>query len=341
MLKILNWILTTGFALAMLSQPINTVHAATTKAISTKTEALQKRIEEYKKFKRKCEDKDFQLKIYHVKRIDYDGKTKHFDHYHIAYGIIKDDAVYEYRKSTLYVQTPKGWRVKKDDKPLTRLETLENLPYPIALVFKTLQKEDLEKIIGIYEFNDGAIDIRIASDKENEKKFVERLCQKLQEVDEKNDKKKPETEMEPVLPAKSQRMIAPPLFIDQDGNEEPDHVLIFYCMDGSYFDKDPHNNRPQVALKYRLVTKQDLHNKSKEEGKELEKRLGSWLWDKPSEVLIDFDETKGPDIIFYDIGKVADGKIIDEKPDGVFDKHAFIKTSDSSGKYFKILGKSI
>ena len=50
------------------------------------------------------------------------------------------------------------------------------------------------------------------------------------------------------------------------------------------------------------------------------------MWRKPSQIAINFDEsTPTPDIIFYDIGKVVDGKVVSEEPDGIFDKYEFLE----------------
>jgi len=48
------------------------------------------------------------------------------------------------------------------------------------------------------------------------------------------------------------------------------------------------------------------------------------MWDKPSEILASFSENPGPDIVFYDFGKVVDSVVIDERPDGKFDRYKFL-----------------
>ena len=62
---------------------------------------LQQKIEAYKKFKERYEDKDFQPDSYPMRRVEHiNGKstTTLFNIYHITYGIIADNAK-EYDKS--------------------------------------------------------------------------------------------------------------------------------------------------------------------------------------------------------------------------------------------------
>jgi hypothetical protein len=128
--------------------------------------------------------------------------------------------------------------------------------------------------------------------------------------------------MEPIIPTTNQRITVS--YIDTDKDGEPDFVLIPYCINGSYFDEDPGNNTIQVALKYKLVTHKDLKGKTRLERKALEKRIGLWMWDKPSEILASFCENPGPDIVFYDYGKVENSEIVDSTPDGKFDNYEFL-----------------
>ena len=128
--------------------------------------------------------------------------------------------------------------------------------------------------------------------------------------------------MEPIIPTDNQRVSL--TYLDEDKDGELDFVLIPYCINGSYFDEDPTNNSIQVALKYKLVTRKDLAGKTLEERNALGKRIGLWMWDKPSEILTSFTEHPGPDIVFYDVGKVVNSRIIDPKPDGNFDRYKFL-----------------
>lgn len=332
-MNVLRKILVTGFALAIFSNPFTLAKTQATNTTIKKETLLEEKIEKYKKFKSLYEDKDFLLKSYHVERYEaIDGETKRssFDNYHIAYGIIEDNFRGYRGKSKRYIQIKGKWYLEDLNRSIihpkiTLLEDVKNLPYPVSLVFKTLSEEESKMIIAIYSFNDGDIDIHFTFGKESDKNIVEPIYQKLKKADEKNDEKKPKVKMEPIIPTKNQWLLFSTLPIDEDRNGEPDHVLIPYCIDGSCFDNDLDNNRVQVGLKYRLVTKKDLEGKKGEERKYLEERMGCWIWDKPGEILIDFDEAKaGPDIIFYDIGKVKDGTVIDEEPDGKFDKYEFL-----------------
>ena len=128
--------------------------------------------------------------------------------------------------------------------------------------------------------------------------------------------------MEPIMPARNQRLS--PAFFDEDKDGESDYVLIPYCINGSYYDDDPGNNTIQVALKYKLVTARDLQGKTPRERLALEKRMGLWMWAKPVEILISFDDHPGPDIVFNDRGIVIDGWVIDPAPDGEFDHFEFL-----------------
>jgi hypothetical protein len=194
--------------------------------------------------------------------------------------------------------------------------------YPISLIFNALSEEELNYIAIIYEFSDGDLDIQFSLDTGRDKKFVEKVFNKLDQSDEKIDQNRPAVKMEPIIPTNNQRITVS--YIDTDKDGEPDFVLIPYCINGSYFDEDPGNNTIQVALKYKLVTHKDLKGKTPPERKALEKRIGLWMWDKPSEILTSFSENPGPDIVFYDFGKVENSEIVDSTPDGKFDKYEFL-----------------
>lgn len=293
-----------------------------TSLISASNIPLQEKIKAYKEYKKKAEDKDFQLKSSPVERTEISkGKIqnpKFFEKYYITYGITEDN---NYRgKKKFYTQQDGEWYIEDYTKNTLKpkVSKLEEAPYPVTLTLNTLPKEDLEKIILICEFEDGDIDIRLHPDVNDDKELAERIYKKLKEADEINDEKKPEAKMEPIIPTKNQRLPFVSSRIAEDGNGEIDHILAPYCINGSYFDSDPYNDRIQVAFKYRLVTKKDLKGKTSKE------RIGSWMWDKPVEILISYCENPGPDITFYDLGKVVDGKVIDEKPDGIFDKYKFL-----------------
>ena len=113
-------------------------------------------------------------------------------------------------------------------------------------------------------------------------------------------------------------------YVDDDNNGEPEFALVPYCINGSYFDPDPHNNAVQVGLKYALITQSDVILAAAVDRPILQPRLGLWKWDRPTEILISFCDNPGPDIIFYDLGTVVNGTIIDPKPDGEFDKYEFL-----------------
>jgi len=302
---------------------------------------LQEKIEAYKKFKAHFEDKDFQLDSYPVRRVEHiNGKTitYSFDTFRIAFGMIADN-IKDYGnsrkqivqnptnsqmngvlqcKSSLYLEDYTGSGIYPDT---TCLEEAEH-SYPIALILKTLSATELQQIAIIYEFNDGDLEIQFSLDKGRNKNLVETIFDKLHRADEKNDQKIQEVSMEPIIPTSNQRLTA--AYVDEDKDGEPDFVLVPYCIDGSFFDDDPGNDTVQVAFKYKLVTKKDLAGKSFEKRKMLEKRLGLWMWDKPSEILTSFGENPGPDIAFFDIGKLMNNVIVDPTPDGNFDKYEFL-----------------
>lgn len=302
---------------------------------------LRKKVETYKKFKAHYEDKDFQLYSYPMRRVEHiNGKstTSSFDIYRITYGVIADN-IKEYGKSRKQIaQNPTNSRMSGTPicqsglyledytrsgmyPDITCLEVAEH-SYPIALILNTLSEEELKEVAIIYEFNDGDLDIQFYIDKGRNKGLVEKLYNKLHRADEKNDEKRQEVKMEPIIPTRNQRLTA--AYIDEDKDGEQDFVLIPYCINGSFFDENPANDAIQIALKYKLVTRKDLAGKTIKEKKDLEKRMGLWIWDKPSEILTSFSENPGPDIVFYDLGKMVNSEIVDSEPDGKFDKYEFL-----------------
>jgi hypothetical protein len=306
-----------------------------------KDSALQEKIEQYKIFKSTYEDKDFRLKGTPVKRTEQASdiaRAYSFTVYHIAYGITEDNFREYNPYSKQIVRNPiysgqgsspvcrSGFFVEEHRKSaslpeVTCLDETEK-SYPIDLILNTFSKKEREHVVTIYEFKDGDIDIRFSFEKGSDKKFVAGLFKKLKEADELNDARRPEAEMHPIIPTDNQRVTA--VFLDEDKNGEPEFVLLPYCINGSFFDQNPHNNSFQVGLKYKLVTKKDLAGKPDAERIALEDRLGLWKWDKPSEILASFSENPGPDIVFYDIGKVVNSVVVDERPDGKFDRYEFL-----------------
>jgi hypothetical protein len=303
--------------------------------------ALREKIKTYKKFKERYEDKDFRLKGSPVKRTEQKNgvaRTFSFNVYNIVYGITEDN-FREYNpfskqivrnpihpdagaspvcQSGLYVEEyRKSGRIPK----VTCSEEAQH-SYPISLILKTFSKQEMENVVTIYEFTDGDVDIRFSFDKGSDKKFVAGLYKKLKDADEKIDARRPEAEMQPIIPTDNQRLS--PVFLDENKDGEPEFVFLPHCIDGSFFDQNPNNNAFQVGLKYKLVTRKDLVGKIDDERKALEERLGLWMWDKPSEILASFSENPGPEIVFYDIGKVENSIVVDERPDGKFDRYEFL-----------------
>ena len=313
--------------------------AGTESALKPSDAALREKIEAYLKFKERYEDKDFHLGSFPVRRVEHNyGKsnTTTFNIYRITYGNIADNAK-EYDKSRRQiVQNPTSLPAEKTpDGPCRRyvedytgnnplLACLEDTAhsYPIALILDTLTEEELKGVAVIYEFDDGDLDIQFSLEKGRDKKFVESLYRKLRRVDEKNDTKRKEVSLAPILPTRNQRITSS--FIDEDKDGELDFALIPYCINGSYFDDDPDNNSIQIALKYKLVTRKDLQGRTLPARLALEKRIGLWMWDKPCEILTSFNDHPGPDIVFYDLGTVVNSRIIDARPDGKFDKFEFL-----------------
>ncbi len=303
--------------------------------------ALQEKIDQYKKFKSKYEDKDFRLKGTPVDRTEQRGDTAwsySFMVYHIVYGITEDNfrEYNQYSKQTTRNPFFSGQvssavcrsgffieqRRKSNSPPKIVCLDDTDPSYPIALLINTLSKKEKEHVVTIYEFEDGDIDIRFSFEKGSDKEFIEDIFEKLKAADERNDARIPEAKMHPIIPTDNQRVTS--VFLDEDQDGEAEYVLLPYCINGSYFDRDPDNNAFQVGLKYKLVTKKDLAGKTVAEKKELEGRLGFWMWDRPSEILASFSENPGPDIVFYDIGKVINSVVVDERPDGQFDRYEFL-----------------
>jgi hypothetical protein len=185
-----------------------------------------------------------------------------------------------------------------------------------------LSEADLKSIVLITEFGDGDLEIHFSDEKATDSQFIQKLLNKLQEADEKNDEKASPIKMSPIIPSAHQRVSI--VYIDDDKNGEPDYVLLPYCINGSYFDQDPFNNAVQVGLKYALITKSDLAFKAASDQPLMKTRLGLWKWRRPTEILISFCDNPGPDIVFYDLGKVVKGMIVDPEPDGEFDKYEFL-----------------
>ena len=73
---------------------------------------LSQKIETYKKFKEKYEDKDFELSSYPVSRSRHvrgEIKSHSFDVYHITYGIVADNIKeYDKRRNRLFRTRPSG-----------------------------------------------------------------------------------------------------------------------------------------------------------------------------------------------------------------------------------------
>ncbi len=303
--------------------------------------SLHDKIETYKKFKEKYEDKDFQLNSYRVNRtrhIDGESEFLSFNVYHITYGIIADNLKEYGKRRRQIVQNPTVLQAGKESdcpggryvedysesgrNPKTTCTENAKHSYPVSLVLKTLSEEELNDVGVIYEFSDGDLDIQFDLDKGQDKDWVERLSVKLKQADEKHDAQRRDVKMEPIMPTANQRVSL--CYLDENKDGELDFVLIPYCINGSYFDEDPGNNSIQVALKYKLVTRHDLAGRTPRERTALAKRIGLWMWDKPSEILTSFTDHPGPDIVFYDIGKVVNSRIVDPKPDGIFDQYKFL-----------------
>jgi hypothetical protein len=255
---------------------------------------LQEKIEAYKEFKAKYEDKDFRLQGLPVTRTEHSNgatRTFSFEAYNIVYGITEDNFREYNHYSKQIVRNPiypengpspvcqTGLYVEEYGEsgiiPKVTCSREAQHSYAISLILNTFSKHELESVVTIYEFNDGDLDIRFSFDKGRDKKFVEGLYKKLRDADEYMDALKPEVNMQPVVPTDNQRITA--VFLDEDKDGEPEFVFLPYCLDGSFFDQNPHNNTFQVGLKYKLVTRKDLAGKTRAERKELEERLGLWM----------------------------------------------------------------
>ncbi|RJQ80940.1 MAG: hypothetical protein C4519_09375 [Desulfobacteraceae bacterium] len=301
----------------------------------------QQKIETYLEFKSRCEDRDFVLKKWPVTRtIHNNGQTEasSFEIYSIAFGAIEDNLREYNRNATRIVRTPTNapgpaqlrcsrelYLERYDETglyPAVACLDEAGLSYPVALIFQTLSAQECQSIVMINEFGDGDVDIQFFPEHAGDPAFVERVWAKLAAADEHNDRQKPPARMEPIIP--SERLRVSIVHIDRDGAGEAEFVLLPYSIDGSFFDQDPHNNAVHVALKYKLITRQDLEGKRAIQRAALEQRLGLWMWNKPVEVLVDFAGHPGPDIAFYDQGIVINGWIIDPKPDGEFDRYEFL-----------------
>lgn len=301
----------------------------------------QAKIEAYKEFKKQYEDKDFGLKNRFLTRTrTQDGKSvvSRIAIYSIEYGITADNRSEYSRNCSRIVRNPtrqESSKIPNCQKPFyverygqTGLDPqiscfdVDALSYPVALMFDVFSEADLKSIVLITEFGDGDLEIQFSDEKATDNKFILKLLAKLQEADEKNDEKASPTPMSPIIPSAHQRVSI--AYIDDDKNGEPDYVLLPYCINGSYFDQDPFNNTVQVGLKYALITKSDLALKAAADRPPVQTRLGLWKWQRPTEILISFSDNPGPDIVFYDLGKVVKGIIIDPEPDGEFDKYEFL-----------------
>ncbi len=301
----------------------------------------QAKIEAYKKFKKLYEDKDFALKSRSMTRtttLNGTSAVSRFAIYSIEYGITADNRSEYSRNCKRIVRTPtrqESSKIPQCQKPFyverygqTGLNPelgcfdVNAHSDPVVLMFEVLSEAELKNIVLITEYYDGDVDVQFSFEKATDRNFVQKVLAKLQTADEKNDAKIPPTQMSPIIPSAHQRISI--AYIDDDNNGEPEYVLLPYCINGSYFDQDPHNNAVQVGLKYALVTQSDVALKAASERPDMQKRLGLWKWGRPTEILISFCENPGPDIVFYDLGKVVNGMIIDPEPDGEFDKYEFL-----------------
>ena len=302
---------------------------------------LEEKIEKYKEFKKSQEDKDFRLKGTPVNRTEQrngNSRSYSFNVYHIVYGITEDNyrEYNDYGKQIVRTENSPGQayspvcqgglyveeRIEIKSIPKVTCLTEAKKSYPISLILKTFSEKEMDSIVLIYQFRDGDVDIRFSFEKGRDKKFVRALFNKLKDADERHDAQRPEAQMQPIIPTENQRITS--VFMDEDKDGEPESVFLPYCINGSYFDQDPDNNAFQVGLKYKLVTRKDLAGRPQAEKKALEDRLGLWMWDKPNEILASFSESPGPDVVFYDIGKVVDSVVVDARPDGIFDRYEFL-----------------
>ena len=317
--------------------PAQVVDTVTTRMHETR----QAKIEAYKAFKRQYEDKDFKLSrrfFTRTKTLNGTSAVSRIAIYQIEYGTIADNQIAYNRNCDRILRTPTrsesthipacdtSFFVERYDEsglhPAIHCMQPDAQSYPVSLIFEHLSEEELKHVVLINDFNEGDAEIQFAFDKATDGQFVQKVFDKLQAADEKNDRHLPPTQMSPIIPSAHQRISI--AYLDGDNNGEPDHVLLPYCVNGSYFDQDPYNNAVQVALKYPLITKSDLALKAASDQPDTQKRLGLWKWDRPTEILISFCDNPGPDIVFYDLGKVVNGRIIDPEPDGEFDLYEFL-----------------
>lgn len=307
-----------------------------------RSEDLTRKVEAYKRFKARYEDKDFHIETWPLKRTSYQHgrvETSGHDEYTLSYGSVRDK-IKKYNKNVRrIVHSPSdaqavknlacgdGLYVERYDPtgmlPVTScLSEATDLSYSLKLVFATLTPAEQEGIVLINEFPEGDLDIQFTPDKAADRNFVTTVWQKLAVADEKHDQTLPPTAMQPIMPAAYQLVAIS--FIDLQNDDEPEFVQLSYCIDGSYFDEDPSNNAVQVGLKYKLITRSDLADKEASQKAALEKRLGLWMWDKPVEILISFADHPGPDIVFNDCGVETNGRVSDPAPDGTFDNFRFL-----------------
>ena len=149
----------------------------------TADSALQAKIEQYKIFKSKHEDKDFRLKGTPVNRTEQGSdkpRSYSFMVYHIAYGITEDNFREYNPYSKQIIRSPlypgqaastvcrSGFFVeqRKESGAMPEVACLDEMEksYPVALILDTFSNEEKEHVVTIYEFEDGDIDIRFSFD---------------------------------------------------------------------------------------------------------------------------------------------------------------------------------
>lgn len=303
---------------------------------------LHEKIEAYKRFKEQYEDKDFRLNTWPVRRTSYHlgrFETVLNNVYTLSYGTVEDKLKDYNKNARRIVHSPTdaqtvadlvcedGLYLEQYDQTGMHPETsclndADHYSYPIKLIFDTLDESQIRSIILINEFPTGDVDIQFIPEKEGDLGYINNVWGKLAQADERNDQTFAPTRMEPIVPDENQRVSIS--YIDLEDDDEPEYVLLSYCIDGSYFDADPTNNAVQVGLKYKLITRRDLEGKNAFQKSGLEARLGLWMWKKPVEILISFADHPGPDIVFNDLGIVIDDWVIDPEPDGEFDHFEFL-----------------
>ncbi len=309
---------------------------------SESSDGLHDKIEAYKRFKELHEDKDFRLNTRPVRRTSYSRgrlETVSFNVYSLSYGTVEDKLKDYNKNARRIVHSPTdaqtvgdlvcedGLYLEQYDQTgmhpeTTCLKNADQYSYPIKLIFDTLDDSEIRSIVLINEFPAGDVDIQFIPEKEDDLDYINDVWGKLSQADERNDETSAPTRMEPIMPDENQRVSVS--FIDLEKDDEPEYVLLSYCIDGSYFDEDPTNNAVQVGLKYKLITRRDIEGKYAFQKSGLEARLGLWMWKKPVEILISFADHPGPDIVFNDLGIVIDGWVVDPEPDGEFDHFEFL-----------------